>query len=242
MASVVYDVAKLVPSLAWLVVCLVAIPSYARIGWVTPVVCAVYSAIVAILATYDIFMYQSKALHEYVPLMTSGDFDTADQEVTQAAETTHTTNSETIEITTAPSHTKWLFTKVVISMISSIITVTFTVLFLVVAYAIIDPEKHDIPCDGECENCPEDPNCSQWIADVEKEHPITNICPPARPSADTDATFSCKADGFWMIVTAVVTMGWLCAIFFAYKRRGRESGRRGNLTPIMGEECSIEVP
>ena len=233
MASVVCDVVKLVPSLTWLVVCLVAIPSYARIGWVTPVVCAVYSAIVAIVATYDIFVYQSKTLHEYVPLMALENFNTTDQEVAQAAETVHTT---------APSHTKWLFTKVVISIISTTITVTFTVLFLVVAFAIIDPEKHDIPCDGECGNCIEDPNCSQWIADVEKKHPITNICPPARASADIDATFSCKADGFWMIVTAFVTVGWLCAIFFAYKRR--ENGHRGNLTLIMGqgeEHSSIEV-
>ena len=229
-ASVICDMVKLVPSLAWLVVCLFAIPSYVRIGWVTPVICAVYSAIISILATYDIFVYQSKTLHEYVPLMVTGDLNTNDHVATEAAETNHTI---------APSRTKWLFTKMVLSMIITTTTLAFTILFLIVAFAVIDPEKRNIPCDGECEDCIEDQNCSQWIASVEKKHPITNICPPTKASADTDATFSCKADGLWMIVTFVVTMGWLCAMIFAYKRRseigGHISAQRAHTTHLMSQ-------
>ena len=236
--SITCDVVKLMPPLTWLVVCIVAIPSYARLGWVTPVVCAVYSAIVSILATYDIFVYQSKTLHEYIPLMAAGDSDNTSLEDAEAAESS--------PINT-PSQTKWMFTKLVISMISSIITVALTILFLVVAFTVIDPEKHNIPCDGACEGCAEEPNCSQWIADVEKEYPITNICPPTKASADTDATFSCKADGFWMIVTAVITMGWLWAMFLAYESRRERNDialvqeTTSNMNKSQGEESSVGV-
>ena len=82
---------------------------------------------------------------------------------------------------------------------------------------------------------------------MEKEHPITNICPPTKASADTDATFSCKADGFWMIVTAVITMGWLCAMIFAYES-WRESSdidlvqkENSTLNKSQGEESSVGV-
>ena len=113
LTSITCDVVKLMPPLTWLVVCIVAIPSYARLGWVTPVVCAVYSAIVSILATYDIFVYQSKTLHEYIPLMAAGDSDNTSLEDAEAAESS--------PINT-PSQTKWMFTKLVISMISSILS------------------------------------------------------------------------------------------------------------------------
>ena len=82
---------------------------------------------------------------------------------------------------------------------------------------------------------------------MEKEHPITNICPPTKESADTDATFSCKADGFWMIVTAVITMGWLWAMFLAYESRRERNDialvqeTTSNMNKSQGEESSVGV-
>ena len=69
--AVLVDLLKIIPSLTWLIECLVAIPSYARVGWVAPVVCAVYSALVSILVTIDIFRNHATTLNEYLPLLKS---------------------------------------------------------------------------------------------------------------------------------------------------------------------------
>jgi len=86
-----------------------------------------------------------------------------------------------------------------------------TIMFLVVAYTQIKPQKESMPCGGKCEGCVADPDCQQWVRKVEAKHPATAVCPPAISSADTDATFSCLADGYWMLVTSVISLVWLTA-------------------------------
>ena len=63
---VCWDLVKLAPSTGWLIMCCFAIPSYSAIGWVTPVVCAVFSSILAICATYDIFLFLSPTVYTLI--------------------------------------------------------------------------------------------------------------------------------------------------------------------------------
>lgn len=89
---------------------------------------------------------------------------------------------------------------------------------MVIAYGTIKPEQEDMPCDGECEGCIEDPDCSNWVALMEDDHPSVNICPPAKKSADTDVTFSCLADAYWMLCTTIIAGIWTGAAFAIFRR------------------------
>ena len=64
--AVCLDLVKLAPTTAWLIMCLVAIPAYAAIGWVTPVVCAVFSSVLGILATRDILQFLAPNVYALV--------------------------------------------------------------------------------------------------------------------------------------------------------------------------------
>ena len=90
------------------------------------------------------------------------------------------------------------------------------VLCLVVNATTIAPAKtlESYPCNGECGRCAVDPFCGVWAANLTATTPIVNICPPARGqhSPDSDATFSCVADGAWMLLTGVLTLFWLCCL------------------------------
>lgn len=196
--GVLADVGKLLPTTGWLVMCCFAIPSYAAIGWVTPVVCAVFSSILAILATRDIFQHLSPSIHRYVLV---------------GAE-------KRASLTVARARRKGAVALVFFGASAACVVV-----FLAVAYAVIEPERGDMPCDGECEDCAEDRNCKRWVRAVERDHPVVAICPPARGSAKTDATFSCLADGYWMLVTSFVGLVWVAASYCVV-RRARAAAER----------------
>ena len=96
------------------------------------------------------------------------------------------------------------------------------VLFLCVAYVVINPEKGDMPGDGECEDCvrggvpsgasarvegrsnypqEEDRNCKRWVKAVEDKHAITAICPhsaglPIRSETSPLASVTSASAGF----------------------------------------------
>ena len=184
---------KLAPTSGWLIMCCFAIPSYAAIGWVAPVVCAVFSSLLAILATRDIFMHLSPSIHKYVLVG-----KLAEQQ-----------DALTVERATR---------KGAVALAFFCTSAACMVVFLVVAYAVIEPEKSDMPCDGKCEDCEEDRNCKDWVKAVEDDHPIVAICPPTLGSADTDATFSCLADGYWMMVTSLMGLIWVAASFYVVRR------------------------
>ena len=48
-------------------------------------------------------------------------------------------------------------------------------------------------------------DCAAWTAMVEDKHSSVMLCPPAKASYEGDVTFSCLADGFWMLVTKPLT-------------------------------------
>ena len=193
---VAWDLVKLAPSTGWLIMCCFAIPSYAAIGWVTPVVCAVFSSVLAICATYDIFLFLSPTVYTLV----GG-------------------NESKLNLTQSRARCK-----AAVAGFFFAASAFFCVFFLCVAYLVIEPEERDQPCNGKCEDCAEDRNCKRWVRDVEKKHDIVSICPPTKGSADTDATFSCLADGWWMLVTSLIGFVWLVAAFCIV----RKASRRGD--------------
>ena len=204
---VCWDLAKLAPSTGWLIMCCFAIPSYASIGWVTPVVCAVFSSLLALCATYDIFLFLSPTVYTLI----GG--DDAKTNLTQ-------------------SRAKC---KAAVASLFFVASALMCVLFLVVAYTVIAPEERDQPCDGECEDCVEDRNCKAWVRGVEKKHDIVAICPPTKGSAKTDATFSCLADGWWMLVTSLIGGVWLVAAYCIVRKAGRgaDGARDGGATELV---------
>ena len=69
--------------------------------------------------------------------------------------------------------------------------------------------------------------------DVEKDHPVTAICPPTKGSADTDATFSCLADGYWMMVTSFMGLLWVGAAYCVLRRSRRAEEDGGGSTELV---------
>mmetsp|Transcript_5514 Transcript_5514/g.11048 ORF Transcript_5514/g.11048 Transcript_5514/m.11048 type:complete len:239 (-) Transcript_5514:19-735(-) len=197
----VCDLIKLSPSIAWLITCLTAIPAYSGIGWATPVILAVLSSILAIFATYDIFKHHapnlSGAMYALLP----------------RSESEETKNQQNLTLTRAR-------TKMYIASACTFISFMFTVVFLAIAYGTVKSKSEidGMPCEGKCEDCEIDPDCSNWISEMEDKYPALKICPPAKKSADTDVTFSCLADGFWMLTTTLVGAVWVFATLRLVKR------------------------
>ena len=152
------DVIKIIPSLTWLIVCLVAIPAYVSVGWTRPVVCAVFSSVLSIWATVDFLFYLTPTINAYVPLLRN-EYETR--------QTSLTKNFAMVKVGTA--------------LLFALLSLVWCISFLVVGYAYIRPEEDNQPCDGKCEGCVEDPNCNDWISGVENRYPATKICSCTHP-------------------------------------------------------------
>ena len=48
--------------------------------------------------------------------------------------------------------------------------------------------------------------------------PMLAICSPINKDAETDATFSCYADGVWMQVSSGIALLWLISLLFTARR------------------------
>ena len=61
------------------------------------------------------------------------------------------------------------------------------------------------------------------------------ICPPTKGSAKTNATFSCLADGWWMLVTSLIGGVWLVAAYCIVRKAGRgaDGARDGGATELV---------
>ena len=199
-----FDLLKSLPSLLWLIMCLYAIPGYSRVGWVAPVVCAIFSSIMSVLATRDTILYLSPSLAHY-----------------SLVEPFLNERANRAGITVGRANLKFG-----VASAFTLCSVVFTITFLAIAYGIIKPEQDDMPCDGECEDCAEDPDCRAWVRDVEKEHPEVDICPAAKRSYEGDVTFSCLADGYWMMCTSIIGALWMGSCWFIIRlARQNTNGR-----------------
>ena len=199
--AVCLDLVKLAPTTSWLIMCLVAIPAYAAIGWVTPVVCAVFSSVLGILATRDILQFLAPNVYALVGSL----------------------QDEATKLTIARARRRGA-----VAVVFFAASAACCVIFLCIAYVVIEPEKSDMPCDGECEDCEEDNNCKRWVRGVEEDHSVVAICPPTRRGANTDATFSCLADGYWMLMTSLIGLVWVGAAYcIVRKARTAAAGAAG---------------
>ena len=195
------DALKIIPSCVWCIVCLVAILSYASIDWHGAVFTAIFSMCLCILAARDA-IYLSPTMK---PLAAPFGYRLAldDEEMLSALQ------NERKALTKLRFAAAFLFTSAFL-----------TVFFLATFYAVIAPaaggtsagNRSKMPCDGECEGCIEDPDCHEWSEALLRKHPVVGICPPPRRSADTDVTFSCSADGYWMLVTTFIAAVWLALV------------------------------
>lgn len=197
------EVLKLCPTIVWGVVCLISIPAYATVGWATPIVCAVFSVVVSVMATYDIATYLTPNMHKYAVIYGNS---SEKIKLSQCTCRQH-------EVTQVGARNK-----LIVSAIFTVTTAALALLFLVVGYAFIEPDKIYQPCNGTCGNCSVDPFCTNWVRSVQMKHKITILCSPAffnttqsNTTSGTDATFSCLADGFWMIVTFFIGIIWFVA-------------------------------
>lgn len=191
------DLFRVAPAVAWFVTCFAALPFYAHLGWPGPIVCAIFSAIMCGFSIYDIVLYKSPAFAAIFLSRCTGRLADDEQE------------TEHLIMARDPLTKNSARVKVYVASLFTVVSVVFCIVFLAVAYGPIRSEEHHKPCDGICEGCAEDPNCTNWTDLVMELHPASKICPPAHESADTNVTFSCKADGFWMIATSVVSFVWL---------------------------------
>ena len=66
--------------------------------------------------------------------------------------------------------------------------------------------------------CVEDPDCKAWTAFMMEQESMTKICPPPKDSYEGDATFSCAADGYWMVCTCFIAAMWLVAVLYTARR------------------------
>lgn len=44
------------------------------------------------------------------------------------------------------------------------------------------------------------------------------MCPPPKDEYSGDATFSCAADGYWMVCTCFIAALWLVAVLYTGRR------------------------
>ena len=91
------------------------------------------------------------------------------------------------------------------------------------------------PCNGRCtDECAKDPHCEAWATKMVAAFPALSMCPLPDPKAlcsgedtvgaddgycATHATFSCSADGGWLIITSIICLAWAIANGVIYKRR-----------------------
>ena len=69
-----------------------------------------------------------------------------------------------------------------------------------------------------CRGCAEDPDCKKWTEHLMAQERVTKICPPPKDEYKGDATFSCAADGWWMVCTNFIAALWLVAVVYTARR------------------------
>lgn len=243
------DVFKVLPSVGWLIMCLFAIPSYSAIGWKMPVVCAILSSIISVIATYDICRFHRR--YKYLVFGT----EIQDLEKTKFAEI-----------------------KLCFGCTFALTSLCLCIAFLAVGYSIPPPVIAKDGChygnfrrpatgyeDNVCATCAAEsrgtdvklcvvvqPNncnltCTEirdlYVLTIEKEYPPAGrLCPAPPDSANTFVSFSCLADGFWMMVTSLITFFWVSSLVVLRKRSHADLISIGPaLTPLFRKNVAANA-
>lgn len=185
-----------------------AIPSYARIGWIAPVVAAVFSILLGACAMHAMWT-KGRHLKQYLRLLPS-DEDPAAAEV---------------------SGDKFLLVKKICAAAFTLIAFIWAVLDIIVYAVALKPAYDSKPCSGACGNCTVDPNCRTWADSVVENHSMAAICPTVSDGSDTDATFSCFADGMWLMCTGLIGLLWFLFLTFQCSCLARTQGTTASNNP-----------
>ena len=192
--SLVLDLMSIIPLIAWAVVAVISIPTYAALGWYAPVACAVYTAIICLVGGIVLWR-RSHVVRSGLVYLVMKEPGIPEKPPSKTAERV----------------------QVIVASFALVVTLVWAVLSLVGMIQVISARRTlvvgnstGIPCLGICSECPVDPYCRTWTAAVQAEKPLTSLCaPPESPAEHTNSTFSCAADFGWMLVTAAITFVWL---------------------------------
>ena len=237
------DMIKILPSIVWLIVCIAALPYYAQMAWRTPIICAILSSGIALTSTYDIFRFHRR--RKYFMFGTGTD---PGSQMSRYAE---------IKLCTACAVTA--------------ICLGLTIAFLAVGYSLPEPKVTSDGCgygnfrpphpdykESACGKCSDEGNCltrvpdgcnhtcveirDMWAAQTIASHPeASSLCPPPPSTANTFVAFSCKADGFWMLVTCIVSFIWVMSLVVLRRRSVASGDMISIMTPFFGKSASAEV-
>ena len=186
------DALTVIPFASWMAVSIGAVVSYAQIGWMAPVCCACYSTVLCGVATAQLWRRTHVRAAIYLTVVPEE----------RSAEQRRALRQRCCR------------PEVVLAAAFSLIALAWGVLDIAVNASVIAPAKGSIPCDGKCGSCESDPHCTAWAANITAQHPVADLCPPARhhSSSESDATFSCVADGAWMFLVFALTVLWLLSL------------------------------
>ena len=244
-----FDLLKILPSVGWFIMCMFAIPSYSAISWKMPVICAILSSIISIIATYDIFRF-----HRRYKYLVFG--SVKEQEKTKFAEI-----------------------KLCFGFTFALTSFCLCIAFLSVGYAIPPPIIAQDGChygnfrrpavgykDNVCATCAaksrgttdaklcltlRPSNCNSTCTEIrdayvnliETKYPSAgHLCPAPPDSANTFVSFSCLADGFWMLVTSLITLFWVISLVVLRKRSHADLISIGPaLTPLFRKNVAADA-
>ena len=209
-----WDLLKAAPACVWLVVCACAVPVYAKIGWITPIMCSILFPILCLLASADIIQYWWPNMARYSLL-------------------------ESLEEKRSRLEPRKARIKVAVAAFFSLASMSLSATFLAVAYAVIEPllESEAMPCGGQCDQeCQQDPFCNSWALEVQQMHPAAKICPPPS-NGSANQQFSCLADGYWMMVTSFISLVWLAACIVILRTANASSRQAGRSDCPDDNDC-----
>ena len=215
-----------------------------RHGVAHPIACAVLSSGIALLATYDIFWF-----HRHRKYLLFGDETDQSRQRSRFAE---------IKLCLAA-----VMTAVCLALTISFLAVGYSLpspkaLQDGCGYGNFRPggpagwEKNPCAHCADRGSCLEEQTYNQdlgfscnstcvemrdaWAASVVKTNPAANnLCPPPPRDINTVVSFSCKADGFWMMVTTVVSMIWMASLWELRKRSAAAGDMISIMTPFWNE-------
>lgn len=255
----VCDMLKLLPSIVWLCVCVSALPAYARIGWKMPIVCACLSSVFAICATADLLRYHTH--HQYVVL---GKF-TEQLKTTRMASfklcfagvcavvalsmcAAFLVVGYSIEKGEKGTDHAYLCSYEALrenktnacsncasNMDANKMPVALPKGSAGLCTTAVPTGLNGTSCNATCVEIRD-----AFATSFEATHSLAVLCPHPPPGANTFVAFSCKADGFWMLVTSTVACIWMGAMLLT-RSRSKAEGLVGFASVFLTGKKNKEV-
>ena len=72
-----------------------------------------------------------------------------------------------------------------------------------------------------------------------EQESIISICPPPKDEYEGDATFSCAADGYWMLCTVFIVLLWIGSLVMTARRVGQT--RADSANPGLDPQSIVPV-